>query len=516
VLPSERVCRGEPSPGWTAALRRLSVSVAGFVTDSEDSADVLERVISDRSVEVLVFPFAGPVCGDSSTRRLTVTSDDEESPGPVELLGVWHDLMTGAPGAISATSMWSVRRWTEGHVDSMRSAGRWEADAEAILDGHPAIPNPVSAAIHSRRSTIDAMFRGREYPQRYRGAPALKVAVIGHDLKFVREISRLLEEQPDLIVDLDEWASAGRNNGAFTDALAQHADVLVAEWARPNAAWLSRVKRPDQRLIVRLHRFELSSRYPEEIEIDAVDAVVYIAPSIGLRIRDELGWPADKLIYIPNYLASHRLDRPKLPDARFCLGMVGATLALKRLDLALELLARTREQDPRFHLRVRTRMPWELKSAWADHRERLFFRTCMERVEHDPLLRGAVSFDPFGADVNAWFRQVGHVLSLSDIEGSHEALSEGMASGAVPVIRMWPGADTQYDMEWIRRDLNDAAAFVLGSAAETVWEERSRLAKLEIVSRYQPWSVIEAWHDLVRGETQTARGHFAKRSLLDS
>jgi hypothetical protein len=127
-----------------------------------------------------------------------------------------------------------------------------------------------------------------------------------------------------------------------------------------------------------------------------------------------------------------------------------------------------------------------------------------------------VSFDPFGADVNAWFRQVGHVLSLSDIEGSHEALSEGMASGAVPVIRMWPGADTQYDMEWIRRDLNDAAAFVLGSAAETVWEERSRLAKLEIVSRYQPWSVIEAWHDLVRGETQTARGHFAKRSLLDS
>ena len=49
----------------------------------------------------------------------------------------------------------------------------------------------------------------------------------------------------------------------------------------------------------------------------------------------------------------------------------------------------------------------------------------------------------------AWLRKVGWVLSLSDDESFHLAPAEGMASGAVPLVRPWPARRPIYADEWI-------------------------------------------------------------------
>ncbi|MEQ4210384.1 hypothetical protein [Actinopolymorpha sp. B9G3] len=338
----------------------------------------------------------------------------------------------------------------------------------------------------------------------------MRVRVIGHDMKFMRDLATVLDGWPDLDVEVDEWRSAGAKNDGITENLARTAHTLVAEWARPNAVWLSEVKRPDQRLIVRLHRFEIDSAYPAKIDIDAVDAVVYIAPHMGRRIRDEIGWPVGKLVYVPNYTDLARLDRPKLPGARFTLGMVGIIPALKRFDLALDLLSAVRREDPRFSLLVRSQMGWAHKPSWQSAEERREVQRSMERVEKDPHLRGAVVFDAFGRDMAAWYRKVGHILSLSDVEGSHAALCEGMGSGAVPVIRGWQGAAEAYGKDALCGSLDDAVARVLEDADLTRWEGRSVAAKREVAARFDPAQVVQAWVDLSYGRIDDARQRFAE------
>ena len=121
----------------------------------------------------------------------------------------------------------------------------------------------------------------------------------------------------------------------------------------------------------------------------------------------------------------------------------------KRIDLALDVLEELRRDDERYMLYVKSGMPWDHWWIWQKPEERGHYAAALHRIQRSPLLRGAVVFDEAGRDVPAWLRRVGFVLSTSDDESIHVAPIEGMVSGAVPVIRHWPGAETVYDTRWI-------------------------------------------------------------------
>ena len=171
--------------------------------------------------------------------------------------------------------------------------------------------------------------------------------------------------------------------------------------------------------------------------------------------REITGWPAEKVVVIPNYVDAAVLHRPKLPSAPWSLGMMGVVPRRKRLDLALDLAERLRAQDPRFTLHVKSQHAWDLPWAWREPEERAAAEAALRRVRGVPLLAEGVVFDTYGPDVGSWLRGVGWVLSLSDDESFHLAPAEGMASGAVPLIRAWPGADTIYERRWIVGDAGD-------------------------------------------------------------
>jgi glycosyltransferase involved in cell wall biosynthesis len=345
------------------------------------------------------------------------------------------------------------------------------------------------------------------------GRPARRVMVAGFDLRFAAGLADRLGWRPDLDVTIDEWPTRSEGSPQSAARLAE-ADVVFAEWARPNAVWLARHRRPEQPLIVRLHRFELDTKWARELSADAVDAMVYIAPLFGRRIRDELGWPVERLVYIPNFLDVDWLDRPKLPDARFTLGFVGMEFARKRFDLALDLVAAVRREDPRFTLAVRSSMPWTNGYAWRRPAEREYVGRCIQRIERDPLLRTAVAFHPPGQDMARWYRRVGFILSTSDDEGCHTSVAEGMAGAAVPVVRPWPGATEVYDKEWVHGCTEDAAAAVLRCVDPDRWHDLGALAREEIRRTHDPVAVVRAWADLLHGDVEAARAAFARYSPL--
>jgi glycosyltransferase involved in cell wall biosynthesis len=325
-----------------------------------------------------------------------------------------------------------------------------------------------------------------------RGRP-LRVGVAGHDLKFFGRILDHLRALPDVELRVDAWPDLTVHDEAASRAVVEWADVVICEWFGPNALWYSANRRPDQRLVVHLHRFELYRPWPGQADIERIDQVVCVSPHYARIALQRTGWPAARVTVIPNYVDEAQLDRPKLEGARFHLGMIGIAPALKRMDLALDVLARLRAADPRYQLFVKSKLPWEYPWIWDVPTERIAFEDILRRMQVERLLRGAVTFDAFGPDVPAWLRRVGWVLSTSDGESFHLAPADGMASGAVPVIRDWPGADTIYDGRWIRHDPAAMADLISSIAAEGRWAAEGAIAKEQVRERYGLRRVADAW-----------------------
>src|SRR5690606_8962800 len=266
----------------------------------------------------------------------------------------------------------------------------------------------------------------------------LRVGVAGHDLKFFSRLLDYLRSRPDMEIRVDHWAALKAHDEKRSRALADWADVVVCEWCGPNALWYARHKRPGQRLLVRLHRFELYAAWPRQLKIDAVDRVICVSPHYNALTRETTGWPAEKVVTVPNWVDDAQFDRDKLPGAEHHLGMIGIAPSRKRLDLALDVLEELRRDDPRFTLFVKSKLPWEYWWIWQKDEERAHYENVFRRVRRSRLLSGGVVFDTYGRDVASWLRRVGFVLSTSDDESFHLAPAEGMASGAVPALLPWP------------------------------------------------------------------------------
>ena len=150
-------------------------------------------------------------------------------------------------------------------------------------------------------------------------------------------------------------------------------------------------------------------------------------------------------------------------------------------------------------------MPWEHWWVWQLPAEREHYSAALRRVQRSPLLRDAVVFDDAGPDVAAWLRRVGFVLSTSDDESFHVAPAEGMASGAVPVIRHWPGAETIYDPRWIHETPAEMAAFIASLASPDDWRAAGREAH-EQARGFELGSVCRSWHRLLTTDLAPGAG----------
>lgn len=331
------------------------------------------------------------------------------------------------------------------------------------------------------------------------GSGSLRVGVAGFDLKFFTAILRWLRSLPDVEVRVDQWQTMSRHDPSISQATVDWADVLICEWCGPNAVWYSHHRRPGQRLIVRLHRYELERAWPAGVDIERVDRVVCVSDAYAIRTSTVTGWPADKIVTIPNCVDDGALDRAKLEGAEFHLGFIGMAPMLKRLDRALDVLERLRRDDPRFRLFVKSKLPWDYPGIWQREDERAYVEALMRRIQTTRILRDAVVFDAFGPDVASWLRRIGFVLSTSDGESFHLAIAEGMASGAVPCLIDWPGADTIYDRRWIHRSTDAMAVSIASMVHEGSWEAERAVARAQARDAFGLARVCDAWGRLIVG-----------------
>jgi hypothetical protein len=209
------------------------------------------------------------------------------------------------------------------------------------------------------------------------------------------------------------------------------------------------------------------------------------------------GWPAALVRTIPNWVDDLDLDRDKLPGAIRHLGMIGIAPARKRMDRGLDVLAALRRHDDRFVLFVKSKFPWDYWWIWNKDDERAHYEALLNRVRRDPLLRGAVVFDPYGSDVAGWLRKIGWVLSTSDDESFHLAPAEGMASRALPAVLNWPGAGSTYPAAWVHPSTDAMAEHILGVSSNGGLAAHGDEVQQYVLDHFSVDAVCEQWLDVV-------------------
>lgn len=283
----------------------------------------------------------------------------------------------------------------------------------------------------------------------------------GHDLKFIRMFMERFQGNPRYRVLVDEWEGHKIHDVNHSKACLEAADIIFCEWGLGNAVWYSHHKLPHQRLIVRIHRQEKETPFPNEYELDNIDRIILVSPYMLEEMSRLFHIPRHKMTMLYNAVDGDKLDKPKYDKALpFHLGMIGINPKLKRPDLALDVLERLLAQDNRYHLFFKGHHPSEVYWIAKREEERTYYESFLQRIEQPPL-KGHVHFDGHGDDVDTWLQKIGFVLSMSDLESFHLSPAEGMAAGSYPLIRRWTGSETIYPDELLVNNPLDVVDTIL-------------------------------------------------------
>lgn len=491
TMVGDKVHREPNHPGWAARMQEtLASQTPGFTwtgaMSREDSMAAMARShvslgwrapALDLSLEISTKVLESCALGVPPLVNRTTIHED--------LLGADYPLFVDAlgdgPDEIAALLASAQPRLAElsAHVLEAAEPYRMSHRAEAltrILERVGAVRRPRALAVPAKART--------------------KVLLAAHDLKFAGELVDLLHADPDVELRIDHWESLHKHDEAASGRLLEWADVVVCEWAGPNAVWFSQRVRPDQRLVVRLHMFEFRGAWLADIDVSRIDALVVVSDVTRRRVTEAMDIDSDRIHVIPNAVSFRDLARPGREGRSFRLGMVGIVPLLKRPDRAIDLLARLRARDDRFTLHIRGRMPWEYPHVWRKPLEREGYLDLFARLGASGL-REAVAFEPFGADMGTWYTKIGWMLSPSSTESFHLAPVEGMVSGAVPVVWDRDGAKGVFGERWVVSDAEGAAQRILGAVTtDGGWEDLSVRAVAD-AEQYDEVVVADLWRAVV-------------------
>ncbi|MFD2044493.1 glycosyltransferase family 4 protein [Ornithinibacillus salinisoli] len=318
-----------------------------------------------------------------------------------------------------------------------------------------------------------------------------KVAVFGHDLKFISYITDYLTDSFDYQIKIDQWDGHDRHDETKSLELLEWADILFCEWGLGNVIWCQKHKKSNQRLIVRLHRFEMNTRFPALFDYKKIDQLIAISPYIYEEFHRVAKVPREKMKVIFNAVDTQRFAKDKVEDSKFNIGLIGYVPKLKRLDRAIDIFEKLYELDPRYKLYIKGKRPEEVDWVWKRASQREHYKDAFERIQQSKF-KEHIFIEGWG-DVSEWLKNVGYVLSVSDYESFHLAPIEGMASGAFPVVLQREGVRCVFQEKYIFENIEQAVTFISSKNNK----DESELASY-VEERFSLQKICEKMDELLR------------------
>ncbi|WP_058234943.1 glycosyltransferase [Devriesea agamarum] len=323
-----------------------------------------------------------------------------------------------------------------------------------------------------------------------------RLLIAGYDLKFIRSAEESLSTE--FTVRYDEWSGHDTHDPATSRDLLDWADVIWCEWLLGNAVWYAKHKRAEQRLIVRIHRFELTRSFGHQIAMDTVDAFVGVSVHTLEEAIHTFNLPREKTAVIPNYLALDKYTAadPHNESRPFDLAMVGIVPALKGYRRALDLLLALRAIDSRYTLTLYGKTPDSLPWLMRDPAERKYFEDCEHFIEDNGLTDYVRTAG--WSDLRSTVHRHGFVLSMSDLESFHLAPAEAFATGNQGVFVNWRGVEYIYPARYIFSTVAEMAAYIAANRDLTTFTANAQEGVAHVRARYDVSGFTASVKDLVR------------------
>jgi len=309
------------------------------------------------------------------------------------------------------------------------------------------------------------------------GRPRLLVVHDG-DLRFLEPLLHRLRESNIVelrLLDLPAWAEASglaaplrlvdqvraRANPRVAEspwakaleAELSWADTVWVEWCQRSAALVTMVDPGARRTIVRLHSFEAFTVFPHLVDPSRIDEFVTVSVPLQrlcAAVVPSLAGPGRTTAVVPPLLPVVVPDpSTRQPDA-LTLAVVGWGAPAKDLPWAIDLLVHLRRTDPRWRLLLVGATPTAPGYAARIEAARSAVPDAIDELGWTDDVAGALA----GVDV---------IVSSSTRESFHLGLAEGVAAGALPVVRDWPtlqpfgGAAAVWPTDWVVGDVPAAA-----------------------------------------------------------
>lgn len=363
----------------------------------------------------------------------------------------------------------SLHKFYAGDIDRDRFA-----ELSDLINSHPAISENFDFS-DRLRNTFDLICK-TDYDAFVEDIkPRLLIA--GTDLKFITAAIPSLSEY--FQVRIDEWTGHDAHDEKASRKLLDWAEIIWCEWLLGNSVWYAANKRWNQKLVVRLHLFELTRDFGKRIDVEKVDCFFSVSVHTTEEMIRVFGFPRAKVRLIPNFLDTDSYAKSEDPDRVFNLGIVGILPRRKGYMKAIELLSSLVEVDRRYSLSVFGKAPKELAWVYRDPEEREYYEACQQLIVRSNL-EDHVNFDGW-VDTRIALADVGFILSLSDFESFHVAPAEAFVSGNQALFLPWDGVEYIYPREYI---------------FDNVLEMRDKILSLRDVSDFNKASVVGRNHVL--------------------
>ncbi|NTV83023.1 MAG: glycosyltransferase, partial [Bacteroidales bacterium] len=302
------------------------------------------------------------------------------------------------------------------------------------------------------------------------------VLFIGHDLKFINHIIDHFKSKVDYSVDVMTYPGHAFTPTENFQLKLPYFDIIFCEWGLGNLKWFSHNKYPGQKLVTRIHAQEFSTSYLAETRWENVDKIIFVGPAMMEKFTGLYPELSSKCQVVYNLIDTRSLNLEKEKECMFNLGLLGMLPKIKSPHLALEILLKLRKSDQRYKLYIKSKRPEELAWLWKRPEEQEYYAEFYNQVEKMGL-QDAVIFEPHGNDVGEWFRKIGFILSTSESEAFHMSVAEGMASGAIPVIRNWEGAKALYPESLIFDNITGAVSLITDFSGYKLYDEKRNVLK---------------------------------------
>ncbi|MEW6180633.1 MAG: glycosyltransferase [Chloroflexota bacterium] len=325
--------------------------------------------------------------------------------------------------------------------------------------------------------------------------PKIRILFNGHDFRFLQPVIDYFSNHSEYKVYIDKHEGHQIKDANLSQRLLEIADIIFCEWALGNAVWYSHHKMSNQFLIIRLHSQEFKTEYLEKILWKNVDKIIFICENNERRFLERFPHLSHLTTTIYNPLNCPALDQPKRPFAEYTLGFVGLSPMIKRPDIALDIFHQIKKLDERFTLIFKGKMPWEYDWLWSRPEERKFYDEFFQKVKNSEF-REAIVFENYGNDMATFYSKVGYILSTSDHEGSHQSVAEGMASGAIPVIRNWAGADDIYPQKYIFNSIEKAVDLIQSTRAKEIHSLEAAFVKSYAYQNFDQSIIIPKYEEI--------------------